>query len=234
MAAWGLLLCAAPLAMAGHPLSSDDASTADAGTCQVEAWSARDTRDASARSVVLAPACSLAAGLELGADHSRFSAGGTQPDQGGLALKWVPAAWRVDSAAGELNFGLKLSGTWLKAAGVNWQAAQTGALVLATLKASETVALHANLGPARDRALRTQGTLLNLAVEWAPLDALLLFAEAQGNDRREVFGRTVLSVGTRWWLLQNTLGLNLNAGRQAGPGAGTRWSFGLGWYGIGS
>ena len=69
LAAWAVLLCAAPLAMAGRPLSSDDASTADAGTCQVEAWSARDTRDtndtrsASARSVVLAPACGLAAGL---------------------------------------------------------------------------------------------------------------------------------------------------------------------------
>lgn len=126
--------------------------------------------------MVLAPACVLAAGLELGADCTRFSPRGRQPDQGGLALKWVPAAWRLGSAAGELNFGFKFSGTWVETGDARWQHAQTGALVLATLKASETLALHANLGPARDRAQRTQGTLLNLAVVWTPLDALLLFA----------------------------------------------------------
>ena len=236
LAAWAVLLCAAPLAPTGRPLSSDDASSADAGTCQVEAWSARDGsgRDAGARSVMLAPACGLAAGLEVGADHTRFSPRGTQPDEAGLALKWVPAAWRVGSSAGELNFGLKLSAARVKAAGVGWQHAQTGALVLATLEANETLAMPANLGPARDRAQRTQGTLLNLAVVWTPLDALLLFAEVLGNDRREVFGRTVCSVGTRWWLVKDTLGLGLSASRQAGNGAGTRWTFGLGWYGIGS
>ena len=227
-------MCAAPLALAGRPLSSDDASTADAGTCQVEAWFGRDTGNTGTRSMVLAPACGLAADLEIGADHTRFSARGTQPDEGGLALKWVPSAWRVGSAAGELNFGLKLSGAWVKAAGASWQQAQTGALVLATLQVSDSVAVHANLGLARDHALRTRGTLLNLALVWAPLEALLLFAEAQGNDRREVFGRTVYSAGARWWLVKGTLGLDLGASREAGAGAGTRWRFGLGWYGIGS
>ena len=74
---------------------------------------------------------------------------------------------------------------------------------------------------------------MNLAAVWTTLAPLLLFAEVQGNDRREVFGHPVFCVGTRWWLLQNTLGLDLIASRQGGPGAGTRWTFGLGWYGIG-
>ena len=230
---WSLLclLCAAPPALAGRPLSSDDAATADAGSCQIEAWSGHV---ASERSVTLAPACGVAAGLELGADLTRFSPRGTQPEQGGLALKWVPAAWRVDSAAGELNFGLKLSGAWVKAARSGWQQAQTGALVLATLKASEAITAHANLGPVRDRALRAQGTLLNLAVVWTPFDALLLFAESQGNDKRVLFGRTVTGVGTRWWLLKDRLGLDLGVSREAGASASRRWTVGLGWYGIGS
>ena len=230
-AACAVLLCAAPLAMAGRPLSSDDASTADAGTCQAEVWSGRDT---AARSMVVAPACGVAAGLELGADHTRFSPRGTQPDQAGLTLKWAPAAWQTSSVAGELNFGLKLSGSWVNAAGASWQHAQTSALLLATWKAGETIAMHANLGAARDRASRSQGTLLNLAVVLTPLDSLLLFAEVQGNDKREVFGRTVASVGTRWWLVKDTLGLDLSASREVGAGAGKRWTFGLGWYGIGS
>ena len=94
--------------------------------------------------------------------------------------------------------------------------------------------MHANLGAARDRASRTQGRLLNLAVVWTPLDDLLLLAEVQGNDKREVFGRTVASVGTRWWLVKDTPGLDLSASREVGVGAGRRWTFGRGWSGIGS
>lgn len=226
------VLCAAPLlALAHRPLSSDDAGTADAGTCQIETWSGHADSE---RSAVLAPACGVAAGLELGADFTRFHPRGTQPEQGGLALKWVPAAWRVDSAAGELNFGLKLSGAWVKPAHSGWRPAQTSVLVLATLKASEAVTVHASLGPVRDRALRAQGTLLNLAVAWTPFDALLLFAEVQGNDRRGLFGRTVTGVGTRWWLLKDRLGLDLGVSREAGASASRRWTVGLGWYGIGS
>ena len=225
-----VLLMAAPLAMAGRPLASDDASTTEAGSCQLEAWSGRA---GSERSLVLAPACGLLPGLELAADRSRFSPRGTQPDGAGLALKWLPPGGRVETGLGELNLGLKFSGAWGQLAGSSWRATQTSVLGVATWKPGQAMALHANLGAARDRASGTRATLLNLALVWSPQDALLLFAESLANSQRAVFGGAVRSAGARWWLVQDTLGLDLTASREAGVSGPTRWTFGLGWYGIG-
>lgn len=108
------LLMAAPLAMAGRPLASEDASTADAGGCQLEAWFGRI---GAAGSTTLAPACGLLTGLELDADLGVFSPRGTQPLQAGLALKWLPSAVLWDTAAGSVHVGAKLSGAWAKPAG---------------------------------------------------------------------------------------------------------------------
>ena len=69
----GLAACALVLlawqqaANAGRPLASDDAGTADAGTCQVEVWAERSDRD---RATVIAPACGIAKGVELGSDYT--------------------------------------------------------------------------------------------------------------------------------------------------------------------
>ncbi len=223
-------LMAAPLAHAGRPQSTDDAATVDAQTCQFEAWV---ERAGSAGTAVLAPACALASGLELDAGFAQPRPHDVVRVQAGLALKWVPASWKLDSGPGELSLGLKLSRDWAKPVGAAWQAAQTSLLGLATQKLGDAWALHGNLGLARDSATATRATLLYLALAWTPADAWLLFAEVQGNNKHAVFGGTVASLGARWWLLKDRLGLDITASRESGTGGPTRWGLGLGWYGIG-
>ena len=223
-------LCAvSPLAMAGRPLSTDDAATADAGTCQVETW---HERTGSERALVVAPACGLMPGLELGLDSTWPTPRDVVRQEAGVAVKLVPPSWKLDTAAGELNFGLKLAGGWLKPAAAKWQGSEVSVLGLASLKASEQVSVHANVGAARDRASSEKATLLNLAVAWAPRESFLVFAEAQGNSKKDVFGGTVTTAGARWWLVHEKLGLDLTASRESGGGS-KRYTVGLGWYGIG-
>ena len=188
------LLMAAPLAMAGRPLASEDASTADAGSCQLEAWAGRI---GAAGSTTLAPACGLLPGLELDADLSVFSPRGSQPRQAGLALKWVPSAVPRDTAAGSVHLGAKLSGAWATPAGAAWHASQTTALVVLTLKPGDAMALHANLGATHDHASGKHASLLNLALAWAPHDALLLFCRGPGQQpARGVWGHAAKRRGT--------------------------------------
>ena len=228
----GLVLGALTLpSQAARPLLSDDAGTADAGTCQVEMWSDRVGSD---RAVVVAPACGVAPGLEIGIDRSWTHRLGGSQAAAGLALKWAPAALSFDTAAGALSLGLKINGAWSQPTGGSWRSTTAGLLGLATVKAGESFHLHSNLGLAQDRASGTHATLLNLGLAWLPGQALLLFAEVQTNSRRDVFGGRVNALGGRWWLLPDKLGLDLSASRESGAGKPTRWSLGLGWYGIGS
>lgn len=225
-----VLVSGPPGAWAGRPLASDDAGTADAGTCQVESWIER-TR--SEHAWVVAPACGIASGLELGLDFTLPRPRDTLRAAAGVALKWAPEDGRLDTPAGELNFGLKWSAAFERPAGAAWRGVETGALVLATLAPSSGWTLHLNLGPARDRNSAATATLLNLAVVWAPRDDGLLFVETQANDRRAVFGSTVVTAGGRWWLIKDRLGLDLTASRESGAGSGTSWTAGIGWYGLG-
>jgi hypothetical protein len=218
-------------AHAGRPLSTDDAGTADPGTCQVESW---HEKAGSERAFVLAPACGVVPGVEIGVDSTWPKPRDVVRQEAGLAVKFVPASWKVATGAGELNFGLKASGAWLKPADAGWQSADTTVLGLATWKPADSLAVHVNVGISRDRASATRATLTNAALVWTPHEPLLVFVEAQGNNKKDVFGGTVSTVGARWWLVKDTLGLDLTASRESGGGSTTRWTFGIGWYGIGS
>lgn len=232
---WALGLAAlAGSAQAGRPLSTDDAGTADAGTCQVETW---HERAGSERALVLAPACGIVPGVELGLDSTWPTPRDVVRQEAGLAVKLLPPSWKLETGAGELNFGLKVSGSWLKPAASKWEGAEVTALALVSLKASEQVSVHFNAGATKDRASSTQATVLNLALVWSPSEHYLLFAEAQGNNKKDVFGGTVTTGGARWWLVKDKLGLDFTASREAGvagAASSTRYSVGLGWYGIGS
>ncbi len=227
-----IALTAAPC-RAGRPLGTDDAGTADKGTCQIEGWQerAKDTR-----ALVVAPACGVADGIELGMDFTRPSPRDPVRQAAGMVLKWVPAEWRMESAPGEWQFGLELSAAYQQPTDAGWKRTNAVALALATLKISPSMTLHANLGHLRDRAAQpnTQqtATLLNLALVVTPTEHLLLFAETQTNDRRSIFGGAVNTIGGRWWLIKDRLGLDLTASRTAGSESGTTWTAGFGWYGI--
>lgn len=235
MAAAGAgLFLAAGSAHAGRPLSTDDAATADAGTCQLEAW---QDRQPGVRALTLAPACGVAAGLEVDLQATAFRPSEPVRGERGIALKWVPAAARLDTPAGELALGLKLSADQQRAAGTGWRGDGRSALALFSLQASPAVAWHLNLGLAESRQAQRRAGLLNLALAWTPHESVLLFGEVLTNSRREVFGGTEGALGARWWVVPERLGLDFTAARQAGAGAGggaaTRWGVGLGWYGIG-
>ena len=136
-------------AFAGRPLLTDDAGVADRGTCQVESWA---ERQGPSRRWVNAPACGLAAGVELGADYTVPRPRDQIRAQAGLALKWVPEGWKLESPVGEINGGLKLSGAWQQPAGAAWHTAGSSLMGLISWKASESVALHTNIGLARSRS----------------------------------------------------------------------------------
>jgi hypothetical protein len=212
-------------------LPTDDASTADARTCQIETWHEHAGAD---RSFVFAPACAVAPGVEIDVQSSWPTPHDVVHQEAGLALKIVPAGWKLETPAGDLNFGLKLSGDWLKPALGSWQGTNTTLLGISTLKLSDSLAVHVNVGLARDRASSTRGILLNGALAWSPQEHLLVFAEAQGNNKKDIFGGTVGTLGARWWLVKDTLGLDFTASRESGGSNPKRYTIGLGWYGIGS
>lgn len=228
--AWSLSALAS-WAQAGRPLSTDDTATADAGTCQVETWHQRAGHE---RALVLAPACGVVPGLELALDSTWPTPRDVVRQRAGLALKLAPAGWTWGGALGELSWGLKASGAWLQPAHARWQGAGATVLALASLKVSEQVSWHLNLGAGRDPASDTQASLLNLALVWTPQPAWLLFVEAQGNNRKAAFGGTLTTAGARWWLVKDQLGLDFTVGHESGAGGPTRYTVGLGWYGIGS
>lgn len=223
-------LLAAQDAMAGRPLLTDDAGVAERGTCQVESWS---ERQGPARAWVTAPACGVAAGVELGADYTVPRPRDVVRAEGGLALKWVPEGWKVESALGEINWGLKLSGAWQQPIGASWQGSGSSLLALVSWKAGESFTVHTNIGLARDRASAQSASMFNAALVWTPMERLLLVAEAQTNNKRDVFGGTVVGLGARWWLIKDSLDLDLTSSRESVSGAKAVWTLGLGWYGIG-
>jgi hypothetical protein len=214
---------------AGRPLNSDDASTAELGTCQVENWL---EGTGSERAMVVAPACGVIKDLELGFDYTLPAHKDVLRASSGVALKWVPESWRVNTVFGEVNFGIKLSAAFEHPANAAWRNAGTAALVLSSLKLGEDWAAHANLGAARDRASSSTATLMNLSLVWTPTESSLLFAETQTNSRREIFGGTISTVGARWWLVKDSFGIDISASREAGSANPTQWSFGFGWYGL--
>lgn len=223
----GLLACTQS-AWAGRPLGSEDAGVADFGNCQIESWTEHAGRE---HAFVGAAACGILPGLELDVDYTRPHPRPEVRGESGLAFKWVPESLKFKTSAGDLNFGLKVSQSFVHPVDHHWRGAETSGLILATLAPSDQWALHANVGAVRDRESHDSAGLLNLAAVWAPQEHFLLFAEVQTNTRSETFGGTVKSVGGRWWVIPQVLGLDLTASRQSGSGS-TLWTIGFGWYGI--
>ncbi len=223
----GLVACTHS-AWAGRPLGTEDAAVTDHGECQIESWTERAGRE---HAVVGAAACGVWPGLELDLGYARSHSAGVVSSEGSFAAKWVPASLKFDTAAGALNFGLKVDHSLVHADDRNWRSAETSGLLVASLAPSEAWTLHLNLGAVHDHDSHSGAGLLNVAAVWAPQEHFLVFAEVQANTRSETFGGTVKSVGGRWWLIPEVLGVDLTASRQSGSGS-TLWTVGFGWYGI--
>lgn len=229
LAIFALFMSLSLNAWAGRPLGTDDASTADARICQLESWIEGAGGE---HALVLAPACGVATGMEIDADYTLPERKDVRRAAGGLAFKWVPQAWRITTALGELNFGIKVSASFEHPTNAGWRSTETALLALATLKASDAWATHADLGAAREPLTGTTATLLKLSLVWTPSEPALLFAETEANNRHAVFGGTVNTAGGRWWLIKDRVGLDISASREAGSGNPAQWTLGFGWYGL--
>jgi hypothetical protein len=212
-----------------RPLTTDDADTAEPGSCQIESWIAHSDDE---RAIVLSPACGIAPGVELGADFARPHTLDALRTQIGLAVKWAPEAWRVQTPAGTLNLGLKVGVALQQPSGQGWHVEDYAVLALATLAPGEDWTLHGNLGLAREPDGGVTTPVLNLALAWTPHEQLLLFGESRLNSRHAAFGGTVNAIGARWWLLKDRVGLDLTTSREMGASQGKVWTLGFGWYGL--
>lgn len=222
------MMMLASLVQAGRPLSSDDAGTADPGSCALEGWG---EKAGSHRALVLAPSCGIAEGWEIGLDYTHPHPRDELRGESGFAIKWVPKNWALLTPAGQVNFGLKAGVGFERPTDRGWHRNGQGWLGLATLVVNEDFAAHANLGPHQDRASGLTGTALNLALVWVPGPAGLLFAELQTNDRSTLMGKTQATAGGLWWVTPEKLGLSLTASHQVGRSQ-TLWTLGFGCYGL--
>lgn len=226
---WHTVACLAislPLvAHAGRPLSVEDAGVNPVAQCQVESWLERGLASGSETHLVLAPACGVFDGVELGLEGGwaqRTSRGDTHR---ALALKWVPdaAQW------GPWQFGAKLTVGSERPAGENqWGDAPTGLLAIGTWQASEAWSVHLNLGADAPHDDGDTVGHAGAAIAWTPTPKVLLFAELTAAQRTPA----TRGVGLRYWLLPDVLGLDLTVSRTNAVRDSTTATVGLGWYGI--
>lgn len=217
----GALCCGS--AQAARPLATDDAAVNPAGVCQLEAW--RDQDRGNAHHLHLAPACGVAPGLEAGIEWVRASPRDAETQGRGVALKWVPE-W---ARHGEWQWGLK-AGLQSETSPdtQRWQAGNWSMVVLASRPLSEQVDLHMNLGHQHLVAERRAASSYSVALAWRITPRWQAFAEVLGQTNEA----TQRGVAMRWWLLSETLGLDLTMMRTGSNAGSTRWGVGLGWYGL--
>jgi hypothetical protein len=238
----GIALCVP--AWAGRPLTVEDAATAEQGTCQLEVWTDQASDQ---RTQQWAPACGVAAGVEVALSGAQLHSSQPRRQQAGGSVKIVPSAWQTEVSwgpwSGTLQWGLKAETLYNRgqsAAGASsnlgwapsWQWAQTQVLAVASWRADAHWAAHANVGLQRIEGSPATARLIRLAGVWTPRPDMQWFAEALANHRPEVFGPHAVALGGRWWWIQDRLGLDLVATRERGASA-PRVGVGLGWYALG-
>jgi hypothetical protein len=217
-----LLAAAGTHAMAGRPLGTEDAGTNPQAQCQIEAWV-----DAAAegKATHLAPACGLIDGLELGAEWIKASPSDEQPQGRALALKWAPEwlAWQG------WRFGAKVATVSSKAPGESsWHQAATGAMAIASLPLDPQWTLHLNLGRQRNKLEQVSSNTYGAALVWTPHERWVVFGELNGDSKTPAHQ----SVGVRYWLLPDQLGLDVTGSRSNATPDSRCWGVGIGWYGL--
>lgn len=207
---------------AGRPLATEDAGVNDKGSCQLEAW--RDFGK-EVDHTHIAPACGVMDGLELGIEFDMPSSMDLDTHAIVGALKWAPEslAWNG------WRFGAKLSTTAERAAGeserhhANWTA-----LGIATYPINDQVTVHVNLGHAYDKLAKEHAEVYGAAITFSPHEKVVLFAELNGDNQSPA----TQSAGLRYWLIQDSLGLDITTSRTNATPDSQTWGIGFGWYGL--
>jgi hypothetical protein len=184
-----LLIAASTAALAGRPLTTEDASVLDDKRCQVEAWIDRG-RDAS--QAWLAPACNFGGGIE-------WQAGIARTRESGRSVTTATYA-QAKGLFKEIDDASRWGVGWV--VGVNRdprREAQRGwkdpyALVPASFAAGDAL-IHANLGWSRDRAERRDRSIWGTAIEVPGGARVTWLAEAFGEGSQKPFLRAGARIG---------------------------------------
>lgn len=217
-----LVLLGASLAHGARPMATDDTGTAPAGTCQIEAWSAREGET---RTLTLAPACGLTDQLELDGGIGRTNGAGQGIDALALGLKWAPEAANWTTPLGLLSLGLIGGGSWARDDAHGWRGDNAALAGLASWQFASQSSLYLNVIAARARQPSGWVHGWRSALAWQPDERWMLFVETLHSGA----ANPVRNAGARWWLQSQVLGLDLVLTRAGGIDA---VSLGLGWYGI--
>jgi len=218
----GLMLAAGP-AIAGRPLSTDDASLEDAGVCHVESWWQRaDT----AHEWHFAPACGLAGNTELALELANYSPADTDRRALDFQIKTLLPALSL----GDWSFAAKFNVEQAQGASDGrWAADGYSATGIASWALSPDVALHLNLGVQRSVRDAMWSRSYAAALAWNAGTRWLSFVELGGDDQSSA----VRMIGARFWLIPDRLGLDFTIANQAGVPASRLTTLGLSLYGIG-
>ena len=215
-----LLALASFPAMAGRPLTTEDASVLDDRRCQLEAWVDRFRHASDAWFV---PACNFGAGLEwqFGVAHS-FERGESFTSQSYFQVKGLAKPLDADSRWG-VGWVLGVTRDPLREAHRGWQ--DPYVIVPASLAVGEAL-VHANLGWLRDRGRRRDVAIWGAAIEVPGPMQLTWVAEAFGEGS----GKPFLRAGARATLVPGVLDVDLTVVGRPGGGREERYiSLGVFW-----
>ena len=207
-------------ALAGRPLSTEDASTLADKACQLEAWVDR-YRDATQGWFV--PACNFGAGIEWQFGAARTGEQGRSAFseayfQAKTVLRSVDdSPWGVGVVAGVTRRPLAESHR-------GWS--NPYVVIPVSVRLGGETLLHANVGASHDRAARRTVTLWGVAFEAPMASRTYLVAEAFGENAATPY----LRAGIRFTAIADRLDLDLTAVTRPGGGREERYmSIGFTW-----
>ena len=211
------------LALAGRPLTTEDATTREDGTCQIEAWV--DRTRANTTGLFTVPACAIA-GVEFQAGIARERAGGR--------LQTVSEFVQAKHAFRDIDDGAWGAGLVVGMARFPQREAKTGwgdpfatAIVSVGLAEDRETRplLHLNLGTTRVGDERRSLTTWGVAVEKPVAERLTVLAEAFGENRNRAF----LRAGGRFTVFEGLDADLTYVTRTGGPREERLWSIGIHW-----
>ena len=208
-------------------MATDDTSTADRGTCQVEAWNERVD---SQRSMTVAPACGLTGDLELDTSFSRLAGQPATLSGAAAGLKWVPEAASFETALGTVKLGAIAFGAWARDEKRGWRGDYVALVGLGSLTPVPELNLYLNAFVTRSLAGGPQVSGARAALAWQAGERWLLFVEGlTASDATRA-----VNAGFRFWLRPDVLGLDVVGSRSkaGGQAYGNGMGIGFGWYGL--
>lgn len=211
---------AATAAMAGRPLTTEDAAILEDKGCQVEAWIDR-ARDAGTGWFV--PACNFGAGIEWQAGFARTRESG----EGRFSEAYAQAKGLLREASEASPWGIGwVAGAVRRPLNESKRGWGHPYLLLAASVSAGDFTVHVQPGWARDRERRRDLTLWGVAGELAASPKVTLLAEAFGENAGKPFVRG----GARWTAIRDHLEIDLSYVTRPGGTRAERYvSLGLAW-----